>query len=151
MFPYTVYLRDTGARIEQGAGHGLFVAQTDSFGRYGEQRRTASGQQAKNQVCGVEALNHLPDTVCSVRPGCIRNRVCCLDDLDSFADEHMSIWHDYEPCQLRGPVPLDCAGHGRGRLAGADDNRLSIRRRRQLAGNQMLSLCGFDGLIEQGF
>jgi hypothetical protein len=58
---------------------------------------------------------------------------------------------DDQACEFARPVFFDGGSHCGGRLSGADDDRPAIRAGWQITWNQLVSLSGFDRLIEQGF
>jgi len=59
------------------------------------------------------------------------------------------IARDHQAAQFALPVPLDRFRHARGCLAGADHDRASARRRRQVLRDQLGGVDGGEGRLEQ--
>ena len=66
---------------------------------------------------------------CAARmPAASGHRMRRFDDLDALARHGVAVARDHQPRQRAGPVLLDGPRHGRGRLAGADDDEPAARR-----------------------
>ena len=109
-------------------------------GRHREQRRPAAGDQAQHEVVGAQALHRIGDARCGALAGGVGHRMRSFDDLDAarlalVCRRHVLVARDDQPRQRRvlRPQRIDRSGHRAAGLAGADDERAALRRRRQEA------------------
>ena len=126
MLPDGVYLVNTGAALQERAVDRLLVRKRNAWRRQREQRRASSGNQAQDEIVGIEAAHHLQYALGCLPPGRVRDAVARLDHPNppQKADT-MTVAGDDEAAQglVYGPTQLDRTRHRGGRLACADDHR----------------------------
>ncbi len=78
----------------------------------------------------------------------VGNGMGCLDDLDMAAVYAVTVAGDDEPLDGTRPVVLDRLGHGRRSLAGSQNDRAALGRRRQVLRHDLVGQRRIDRRIE---
>ena len=125
---HAIHFADGGAAAKQRAAHGLFHIERQSFCGQRQQRRTAAGNQAQDQIILAQAsyaLEHLLRGMHSCR---VRHGMCGFDDIDVLAGHGIAIARHHQAAERTRPILFYGARHGRRGLAGADDDESAARR-----------------------
>ena len=121
----------------------------DALGWQCQQRGTAAGKQEDHPVAFLEVADQLQYAACDALAGIVRHRVCGLHHLDAAAVGVMFIAGHHQAGEFAFPDLLNGFGHGRSRLAGADDDGSAAAVFGQMVGEHMARMGGLDGAIEQ--
>ena len=127
-----VHRADVGAGCQQRGIDRLEVGERQAGGGQRQQRRAAARHQRHHQIVRAEAGDQFQDAPGGVGTGRVRHRVGGLDDLDPPAGHGVAVAGHHQPVERVWPGRLECAGHGRRRLAGADHDGAPEGLRRQM-------------------
>ena len=146
---HAVHLADVRAGAQQRLVDRLLVRQRNAFGRQRQQRRAATGEQEDHPVAFLEVADQLQYAAGDALAGIVRHRVCGFHHFDTPAVGVVFVAGHHQSGQLALPDLFDGFGHGRGRLAGADDDGAAAAVFGQMVGQHMARMGGFDGAVEQ--
>ena len=110
---------------------GALVVERETRRRRGEQRRAAAGDEAEHEIVGGQALHAFENAQRRLFPRGVRHGMGGFDHLDALRRRAMAVAGDDQAFERALPSRLDRCGHRRGGLAGADDDRASLRRQRE--------------------
>ncbi|MNG02760.1 hypothetical protein D3C84_858030 [compost metagenome] len=149
MLAHAVHLADGGAGFEQRLVDRLLVLEGDAVGRQGEQRGAAAGEQEDHPVAFRQVADQLQHAAGDPFAGVIRYRVGGLHYLYFPAVGAMFVAGHHQAGDFTLPFALDHLGHGRGGLAGADDDDPATAVVRQVVGQHLARVGGVDSAGEQ--
>ena len=138
-----------GAGAQQRLVDRLLVGEADAFGRQRQQRRTTAGEQEDHSVAFLQVADHLQYTAGNSLACVVRDGVRGFDHLDLAAVGAMTVARHHQPGKFALPGRFDGFGHGRGRLAGTDDDGAAATVGGQMVGQYLARMGGVDGGAEQ--
>ena len=142
---------DAGAALKQRLVHGLLVVERDSRRGRRKQGGAAAGYQAEHEVVRAETRDQIENPAGRLLPRRVGNGMGGLDHLDPLKRaDAVAVARDDKAGErlLRRPMGFDRAGHRRGGLARADDDRAPRRRRGKIGGNRLVGGGGRDRGVE---
>ncbi|MNF78516.1 hypothetical protein D3C84_607030 [compost metagenome] len=142
---HAVHLGDGGAGFQQGLVDRLLVLEGQALGGQGEQGRAAAGEQEDHPVGLGQAADQLQHALGGFQAGGVRHRVRGFHHFDLLAVGAVAVAGHHQAGDLALPFALDHFGHGRGGLAGADDDDAAGAIGGQVIGQHLARVGGGDG------
>ena len=106
-------------------------------------------KQEDHPIAFLEVADQLQHTAGDPLAGVVRDRVCGFHHFDTPAVGVVFVASHHQSGQFTFPDLLDGFCHGRGRLAGADDDGTAAAVFGQMVGEYMARMGGLDGAVEQ--
>ncbi len=149
VFAHTVHFGNRRAAMKQGFADGLFVFECQARTGQGQQGRPAAGNHADHQIIGTSGFDDIKNTLGSLLPGGIGDRVGGFDNFDFFARDGMTIAGDDQAGHIAIPCLLEGTRHIGRCLARPDDDGFALGLCRQVARDLDRRIGGLKGGIHQ--
>ena len=104
-------LGDCRTRAQERAGYRLLVVQGQTWSREGEQSRASSRGEKDELIVGTQAVSQGKDTACCLLTYGVRDRVTCLDDINSATGYRVMVAGEDKTLERSRPRSLERACH----------------------------------------